>query len=64
MEKESNEVLNFRRVYKEYFTVENQKITIKSTKDSSSNNLKSPDDPKPHLAVSMETVMSVIVLFK
>ncbi len=46
MEKESNEVLNFRRVYKEYFTVENQKITIKSTKDSSSNNLKSPDDPE------------------
>lgn len=46
MQNESNEVTNFRRVYKEYFTVENQKIAIKSTKDSSSNNLKSPDDPE------------------
>ncbi len=41
---------------KNIFTVENQKITIKSTKDSSSNNLKSPDD-EPHLAVSMQTVV-------
>ena len=46
MQNESKEVCNFRRVYKEYFTIENQKITVKPTNESSSDNLKSPDDPE------------------
>lgn len=46
IENESVEVNNFRRVYREYFVVENQKITIKPFNELSSDNLKSPDDPE------------------
>ena len=46
IQNESTEIDNFRRVYKEYFVLENQKITVKPIKDSDSNDLKSPDDPE------------------
>ena len=46
IQNESIEMNNFRRVYKEYFIIENQKIRVKPTKESSSDNLKSPDDPE------------------
>ncbi|MBL0098964.1 MAG: hypothetical protein IPP49_02055 [Saprospiraceae bacterium] len=47
MQNELKEVSNFRRVYKEYFTIENQKITVKPAKESSSDDLKSPR-PRSH----------------
>lgn len=43
---ECQEIINFKRIYKEFFTIENGRIKIKPPKESKSDNLKSPDDPE------------------
>ncbi len=46
IQKESIEIENFKRVYEEYFTFENGAIKLKSSSESKSDNLRSPDDPE------------------
>ena len=46
IQSQSQEIINFRRVYKENFTIENKRITINPPKETKSDSLKSPDDPE------------------
>lgn len=43
---ESAEIQNFKRVYEEYFLIDDGKIRVKPSTETKSNDLKSPDDPE------------------